>query len=163
MKSYRLLKDIPGVKAGTIFRRENDVIYIYYPETNFKDGVLRSDRYSYFQKDMDNTEWFEEVIEHTDLHLVAGQTYEYYYSLFIEKLNILGIKNPANTIITSGLWHKMWKLAASKGIEMNQLINMELYLEDDLRDSFNAARNRPSVWNYKYLDFEDYINQIKKQ
>ena len=54
MKKYRLLKDLPGVKAGLIIREGDNLAYVL---------------------DIENRDWFEEIKERWEPRIGAGHFY----------------------------------------------------------------------------------------
>ena len=83
MKKFRLLKDLPDAKAGTIFIEDVDPMspYIKYKQEYNKqdDYHERSSFYARFV--VDNPEFFEEVKEEVTAEDVIALTYPYYNKL----------------------------------------------------------------------------------
>lgn len=106
MKRYRLLKDLPFAKAGTIFRRisfkSKDGLSDYdYLETNIlldgnQDETVFSIKRNYFTNNFD--EWFEEIEEPEEyfiinfLHLrITKISTDFFAEWVIENLKSLGL------------------------------------------------------------------------
>ena len=74
-KRYKLLKDLPGQKAGTVYVQHKASANRYYPEKEYENGSLIQDSqsiYGLLASDMQSKEWFDPLpdgIEILDFYL----------------------------------------------------------------------------------------------
>lgn len=65
MKKYKLLKNLPGIKSGTVFIQAYDNERMYYPSKCFNEahGFLEYNMYGFHETDMQDIEFFQEINE----------------------------------------------------------------------------------------------------
>jgi hypothetical protein len=166
MKRYKLLKDLPDHKRGTIFVYDN-VRHKYKTEM---EAINACDPYScYMAKYVENNPTFFEEVKEERIEVIQV-TYSKQNDYFGNK----AVWVSTNQQITEDKFPKIKKaLESILNNEENfyrELIGIDLkYTEQDIlkteEKAFNAAREKDyTKWsNYKYDTFSDYKNQTTKQ
>lgn len=184
VKRYRLIKDLPDAKAGTILTSDDK--YDTYDYKSHRTGNPIGTAFYWYKKEFveNNPEWFELIPESKEqlqvpvevknvrimLDLIGGEgghTYGFDVPKEISKDKFPAIKQAIENALNN-IPNPTWgKEAYERLFEQNQQLMRETASIDKLIEiseekAFNAAREGLSIgiiypyWEHKYPTFKDY-------